>query len=103
VASLLNAVLLLIMLHRRLGGIGAGAIVNGLVRVTLAAVIMGIAAGVVHTWLLGIWPSGRLLPQIVRLGASIGVALVVLAASAHALRVPQFAEGVALIRRRLRR
>jgi putative peptidoglycan lipid II flippase len=103
VASLLNAVLLLIMLHRRLGGIGAGAIVNGLVRVTLAAVIMGIAAGVVHTWLLGIWPSGRLLPQIVRLGASIGVALVVLAASAHALRVPQFAEGVALVRRRLRR
>jgi putative peptidoglycan lipid II flippase len=118
VASLLNAALLLVMLHRRLGGIQAGAIfnglvrvtlaaaimgVNGLVRVTLAAAIMGVTAGAVHTWLLGTWPSGRLIPQIARLGTSIGVALVVLAASAHLLRVPQFAEGVALIRRRLRR
>ena len=103
VASLLNAVLLLVMLHRRLGGIQAGAILDGLLRVTVAAVVMGIAAVAAHAWLLEVLPGGRLIPQIVRLSASIGVALVVLAASAHLLRVPQFAEGVALAARRLRR
>jgi hypothetical protein len=34
---------------------------------------------------------------------TIGAALAVLAASAHILRVPQFAEGVALVTRRLQR
>ena len=39
----------------------------------------------------------------IRMAVTIAVALGVLAGAAHVLRVPQFAEGVALITRRLRR
>jgi len=102
-AALLNASLLLIMLSRRLEGIEGRAIANALARIAVAAAIMGAATVGVYGVLVAAWPSGRLIPQIIRLGATIGVALAVLAVSAHVLRVPQFAEGVALITRRLRR
>jgi putative peptidoglycan lipid II flippase len=102
IAALLNATLLLVMLGRRLDGVEGGAIVNALVRIAAAAAVMGAAAVGAHIWLVGVLPGNRLITQIIRLGASIAVALAVLAASAHLLRVPQFAEGVALISRRLR-
>jgi putative peptidoglycan lipid II flippase len=103
IAALLNASLLLVMLSRTLGGIEGRAIANALVRIAVAAAIMGAATVGVHGALAAGLPGGRLVPQIIRLSVTIGVALAVLAVSAHVLRVPQFAEGVALISRRLRR
>jgi len=103
IAALLNASLLLVMLSRTLGGIEGRAIANALVRIAAAAAIMGAATVGVHGALAAGLPGDRLIPQIVRLSVTIGVALAVLAVSAHVLRVPQFAEGVALIGRRLRR
>ena len=51
-----------------------------------------------------IWvPGDSLIRQIVRLAASIAVALGVLAAAAHFLRIPEFREGVAMVMRKLRR
>ena len=103
IAALLNASLLLVMLSRTLGGIEGRAIANALVRIAIAAAVMGAATIGVYGVLVAALPSGRLVPQIVRMVVTIGVALAVLAASAHVLRVPQFAQGVALISRRLRR
>ena len=103
IAALLNASLLLVMLSRRLGGIEGGRIANALIRIAVAAAVMGAATVGVHGALMAALPGDRLLPQIIRLGATIGVALGVLAVSAHVLRVPQFAEGVAIVTRRLRR
>jgi hypothetical protein len=48
-------------------------------------------------------PGGSLFRQIFRLAASIGVALGVLAAAAHYLRIPEFREGATMVMRRLRR
>ena len=68
----------------------------GLLAVTLATVgVYGLLAAQL--------PSGRLVPQIIRMAVTIAVALGVLAGAAHVLRVPQFAEGMSLITRRLRR
>jgi putative peptidoglycan lipid II flippase len=103
IAALLNASLLLVMLSRRLGGIEGRSIASALVRILIAAGVMGAAAIGIHGVLVAQLPSGRLIPQIVRMTVTIGVALAVLAASAHILRVPQFAEGVALVTRRLQR
>jgi putative peptidoglycan lipid II flippase len=103
IAALLNASLLLVMLSRTLGGIEGRAIANALLRIAAAAAIMGAATVGVHGALAAGLPGSRLIPQIIRLGVTIGVALAVLAVSAHLLRVPQFAEGVALIARRLKR
>ena len=103
IAALLNASLLLVMLRRRLDGIGGRAIADALLRIGVAAAMMGVAAAGADAFLRMQLPSERLIPQIVRLGASIGVALAVLAAAAHVLRVPQFAQGMAMVTRRFRR
>jgi putative peptidoglycan lipid II flippase len=103
VASLLNAALLLVMLHRRLGGIEAGAIVDGLARIGAATALMGVATFGANALLTTYVPGGGILLQVVRLGTTIAVSLAVLGAAAHVLRVPQFAEGMALITRRLSR
>ena len=103
IAALLNAALLLVMLRRRLGGIDGGAIASGLLRIAAATAVMGMAAAGADAFLAERIPGTGLVAQLIRVGATIAVALAVLAVSAHVLRVPQFAEGVSLITRRLRR
>ena len=102
IAALLNAALLMIMLRRRLGGIEGGAITSALAKIAAATVLMGLATIGADRLLTTYVPGGGLVPQLLRLGGTIAVSLAVLAAAAHVLRVPQFAEGVALITRRLR-
>ena len=103
IAALLNASLLMVMLSRRLGGIGARAIGSALIRIAIAAAAMGAAAAGTDLFLSTRIPGAGTVAQLVRVGLTIGAALAVLAVSAHVLRVPQFAEGVALVTRRLRR
>jgi len=103
IAALLNASLLLMMLNRRLGGIEGRAIVSGLARIAIATAVMGAATVGTHGLLAAQLPGNRLVPQIIRMAVTIAVALGVLAVAAHLLRVPQFAEGAAMITRRLRR
>jgi putative peptidoglycan lipid II flippase len=103
IAALLNAGLLLFMLHRRLDGTEGGAIAGALARILAATALMGAATFGAHTVLTTYVPGSGLVPQIVRLGGTIATSLAVLAAAAHVLRVPQFAEAVALVKRRLRR
>jgi putative peptidoglycan lipid II flippase len=103
IAALLNASLLLMMLSRRLGGIEGRAIAGGLVRIAIATAVMGAATVGIHDLLVAQLPGDRLLPQIIRMAVTIAVALGVLAVAAHLLRVPQFAEGVAMFTRRLQR
>ena len=64
---------------------------------------MGMAAAGADAFLAERIPGAGIVAQLGRVGATIAVALAVLAVSAHVLRVPQFADGVSLITRRLRR
>ena len=102
IAALFNAALLMFFLRKRLGGIDGGRISASLVRITIAAAIMGAAAVAVdmgtNRWL----PGAGLAPQIIRLGITIGAAVVVLAASAYLLRVHEFREAMTLVSRKLR-
>ena len=103
IAALLNAGLLLVMLRRRLGGIDGGAMAGALARIAVAAALMGAAAAGTDAFLSARLPGHGLAAQLMRVGTTIGVALAVLAVSAHLLRVPQFSEAVSLVSRRLRR
>ena len=102
IAALFNAALLIFFLRKRLGGIEGRRISASLVRITIAAAIMGIAAIAVDmgtgTWL----PGAGLAPQFIRLATTIGAAMVVLAASAYLLRVHELREAVTLVSRKLR-
>jgi putative peptidoglycan lipid II flippase len=103
IAALLNATLLIVMLRRRLGGIEGGAIASGLAKIAAATALMGLATVGAVRLLSTYVPGSGLLPQVVRLGATIAVALAVLMVAAQLLRVPQFAEAVSAMTRRLRR
>jgi putative peptidoglycan lipid II flippase len=103
IAALLNAALLLVMLRKRLGGIEGGAIAGALARIAVAAALMGAAAAGANAFLSARIPGDGLAAQLARVGLTIGVALAVLGGAAHLLRVPQFAEAVSMITRRLRR
>ena len=103
IAALFNASLLLFLLHRQLAGLDAGRIAGSMLRIAIAAALMGAAAAAADAWLPLVIPGTGLLPQLIRLSVAIGAALVVLAAAAHLLRVREFQQGVALITRRFRR
>lgn len=102
-ASLVNAGLLLVLLRRRLGPIGIGAIASTFVRISLASVVMAGAAWWLHDWLgAHVLVGSGLFVQAGRVGFSIGVALVVLAVMARLLRVTEFDEAFGKLLRRVR-
>ena len=103
IAATFNAVVLLVLLHRNLGGLHERRILSSLVRIVAASALMGVAAAAVDGWVSQALPGDNIAAQVVRVALSIGVAVAVLAAAAWALRVREFKEGMALVLRRFRR
>lgn len=102
IAALFNAGVLLFLLRRRLGGLDDRRMLSSFARIAAASAIMGFAATATYAAMTGWLPGNGLLAQIVRLTAAIGVALGVLAAAAHLLRIREFSEGLAVVARRFR-
>jgi putative peptidoglycan lipid II flippase len=103
IAALFNAVTLLILLRRHIGGLEEKRIAGSLARIALASVAMGFTAYALSNELETRLPGGSLALQILRLGLTIGVSVVVLGAGSWLLRIREFSEGLALVTRRLRR
>jgi putative peptidoglycan lipid II flippase len=103
IAALFNAIVLLLLLRRRLGGIDELRLAGSFVTIVLASAVMGAAAWAADRALAGWLPAGQLAVEIVRVGATIAVSLVVLALAAWALRIGEFSRAIALVTRRFRR
>jgi putative peptidoglycan lipid II flippase len=103
ITALLNAALLLVLLRQRLGGLGMPHLASVLARVAAAGVVMGGAAWALDQQLAGWLPGSGLAVQIVRVAATIAVALGVLALALHVLRVREFTDVAAAVAARLRR
>jgi putative peptidoglycan lipid II flippase len=103
IAALFNAVMLLTLLRRHLGGLHEGRIVSSFARITLASVAMGVAAYWISNLLEARLPGSSLALQIVRLTGTIGVSVLVLGAASWLLRIREFSEGMALVTRRIGR
>jgi putative peptidoglycan lipid II flippase len=100
IAALFNAAGLLWLLRRRLDGLDDRRILNSFSRIAIASLAMGTAALLVE-WLLSQWVGGdAFLSQAFRLALTIGVALVVLGATAHVLQIREFREAIALVLKR---
>jgi putative peptidoglycan lipid II flippase len=96
-AALGNGALSLLLLGRRLQGIGGRHLTVLFIKVLAAAIAMAAAAWTVHqgmTWLL---PTPQVLMQAVRLGVAIGTGLAVLAATARLLRVAEFEDVLGVV------
>ena len=103
IAALFNATLLLILLHRHLAGLEVGRVAAAMLKIVVASALMGATAFAVDTWLPTLVPGNGLIPQVIRLGTSIGAALLVLALAAQLLHIREFRRGMTLLTRRLGR
>ena len=103
ISAMFNAALLLWVLRKRLGGLDGRRVASSLARITMASLIMGLAAwGTDHA--IAAWlPSHAIPVLLLRVGAAIGVALVVLDVAARALGVQEFIEARAMVLGRLAR
>ena len=103
IAALANGAALVWLLRRRLDGAEGRRLIAVLVKVTVAATVMALAARSIDVVMTGLVPGPSLTRQIVQLGASIGGALVVLALTAKLLRIAEFDEMIASLRVRVQK
>jgi putative peptidoglycan lipid II flippase len=99
IAALGNALVLLILLHRRLGGLEVRLILETGTKTVIAATIMGGAVWTCHAWLMDVLPGTNLVHRLIQVFGSIGVGLVVLTVSASMLKIVEWND----VRRQLSR
>jgi putative peptidoglycan lipid II flippase len=101
IAAIINAVALLWLLGRRLRGLEGARILVAFTKITVASIAMGAAAWYTSEWLLATLPGRALLWKAIQVFGAIGAGVIVLAASAKALRIAEFDEAVSRVLRRL--
>lgn len=101
IASWLNASVLLVLLHRRLGGIEGRRLAGSFARTCLAAGTMGAVVGAAEGMVGGIAAEGGLLIASLILAGEIALGLVVLAAAGRLLGIAELDEVRGLILGRL--
>jgi putative peptidoglycan lipid II flippase len=99
IAALFNASALLVLLHRRLGGLDEAKMLASLGRTLVATLVMGATAVAVDHATNVLISGERLWLQIARLTITIGCSLLVLAAAAWVLRIRELIDLLALLRR----
>ena len=97
IAAMMNAVVLLWLLRRRLGGLEGARIAVSLAKISAAAALMGLATYYTLQGLLNVMPGDRELVRVLRVGSAIAVALLVLAGSAQWLRIQEFNEATSRV------
>ena len=102
-AAMFNAGVLLWLLKGRLGGLEGRRVAVALLKVVVASVVMGVAAHVTVRWITGMTPAGGELAKTMRVAGAIGVGTLALAVSAKVLRIQEFNDAVATVRRRFAR
>ena len=103
IAAVLNAVVLLWLLRRRLGGLDGRRVGVALAKITAASILMGLAAHFSAVALTALTPDGGELAKILRVSGAIAAGLLVLAASAQLLRIQEFNDATTRVLARFRR
>jgi putative peptidoglycan lipid II flippase len=101
--AIVNASIQLFWLSREIHGLHGSRIAASFGRVIAATAVMGAATWAAHQVIAGAMPGGSLTMQAIRLLITISIALATLAASAHLLRIPEFAEARQLVLGKLTR
>ena len=101
--AIINAVVQLMLLRKEIHGVEGRRIAATFARVAVAAALMGVVAWFGYAALDHWLPGKMFMTQVTRLGVTIAAALLTLAAAAHVLRIPEYAEARDLVLGRLRR
>jgi putative peptidoglycan lipid II flippase len=102
-AAFFNATTLLVLLRRELEGINGRRLGGAFLRIAIASAVMGVTAAIADRTLPFVLSGSGVALQALRLAASIGVALLALAAAARVLRIREFDEAFAMVAQRLGR
>jgi putative peptidoglycan lipid II flippase len=100
IAAMFNAVTLLVLLRVRLGGLEGRRLAVTMIKISIAAAVMGFvayqASAMLEHWL----PGDGEWTRVVRVASAIGTALVALAIMARVLRIEEFTEATRRVMRR---
>jgi putative peptidoglycan lipid II flippase len=99
-AALANGALLMLLLRRRLDGIGGRRLAIAFVKILAASLVMAAAVSMVEHGAEAVIAGDRLAAQLIRLALEIGSGLGALAASARLLAIVEFRDAVTLVRAR---
>jgi putative peptidoglycan lipid II flippase len=102
-AALFNASVLLWRLRGRLDGLEGTRLSISLAKIMVAATVMALSAWAIERGMHSIVPGTDLASRILQVGSSIAASLIVLAASAHALRITEFGDARRLMVAKFRR
>jgi putative peptidoglycan lipid II flippase len=101
VAAMFNALVLLALLGRRIGGLDIGHVLVTFVKVLAASAVMGAAAYYTEAWLRDLLPGSAWYWRGIRVFSAIGAGVVVLIASARLLGVAELKEAMNRVVRRV--
>ena len=93
VAALLNAGILLVLLRSRLSGLDGRRLFIATVKISVASIVMAMAAYYSERILHVPFAGNALAAQAIRVFGAIGIAMGVLAVCAHILRIDEFAQA----------
>ena len=110
VAATVNALILLVLLSKRIGGVDAARIWRAFFKITIASAVMGAVVFALDSWIMVNLPdrlllsgrSGVAVARGVRVFGDIAVGLGVVALAAHALHIEEFRTAMQRVVRRLR-
>ncbi|MCX6545577.1 MAG: murein biosynthesis integral membrane protein MurJ [Acidobacteria bacterium] len=103
ISAICNAAILLWVLRRRLGGLDGRRVAVAIGKISVASGLMGLAAWGTDWAIASAQPLHTLPILALRVGLSIGVALVVLDIAARAIHIEEFVEARATVVGRLKR
>jgi len=101
IAAVFNALMLVVLLRRRIGGLDGRRLATASIKISIAAAIMGGVALQASRMLEGWLPGDGELTRALRVGLAIGAAIVALIAAARLLRIEEFTEASNRVVRRL--
>ncbi len=97
-SSLFNALVLMWLLRRRLGGVDGRRVSLAFAKVALAALVMGAAAWGGERWLELVVPGHSTMAKLLHVAAGIGLGMTGLVVAARALRIAEFDEALGAVR-----
>jgi putative peptidoglycan lipid II flippase len=103
IAALVNGAMLVLLIRHRLNGIDGARLTTVVVKISVAALMMGVAASGIDIGLTTLAPGVSTVLRALRLAAAIAGAMVVLVATARWLRVDELDDALAAVGARLPR
>ena len=103
IAAMFNAVVLLLLLGRRLGGLDGARVSIALLKIAVASAVMGAAALAASRWLEALVPGEQWYLRMMQVFGAIAAGMVVLIGCARLLRISELDAAVARVVRRVAR